>query len=164
MKTLYLIRHAKSGWKDYALSDIDRPLNKRGKRDSPVMGKRLKAKQVLPDSIISSPAVRAFTTAKAISTEIGFDTEKIIVDKNLYECNSEGIIDVIKQTEITVDSLFVFGHNPEFTHLADFFTNEKIPNIPTCGIFCINFEVFDWIEISPKNAEFVFFDFPKNDK
>jgi phosphohistidine phosphatase len=164
MKTLYLIRHAKSSWKDFTLSDIDRPLNNRGKRDAPEMGRRLKEKNILPSLIISSPALRAFTTAKIIANQIGYSEESIITEKDLYECNSSGIIELIKKTENAKDPIYIFGHNPEFTDLANYFTKKNISNIPTCGIFCVNFDVTDWTEISPRNAGLVFFDFPRNNK
>ena len=85
MKKLYLARHAKSSWKNPDLDDYDRPLNKRGIRDAPFIGKKLKEKNILPDLIISSPAIRAITTAKELAAQMGYPEENIILDENIYE-------------------------------------------------------------------------------
>ena len=95
MKTLTLVRHAKSSWKDTSLADRDRPLNKRGKRDAPEMGRRLTAAGVRPSLIVSSPAVRAWTTAKIIANEIGYPREFLQRDSALYLASVNGILDVI---------------------------------------------------------------------
>ena len=97
MKTLYLIRHAKSSWDDTNLDDFERPLNKRGKKDAPNMAKRLKEKGGTPDFMISSPAVRAFDTCKEFAKILGYDKNKIKTDKRLYHADEDQILTVIRE-------------------------------------------------------------------
>ena len=84
MKELILVRHAKSSWKDASVYDHERPLNKRGKRDAPEMGARLKLRGCEPDLIVSSSAVRALETARTVAGEIGYPLGRIVVDERLY--------------------------------------------------------------------------------
>ena len=161
MKRLYLIRHAKSSWKDPTLTDLDRPLNKRGKRDAPFMGKRLKTHNIQPDLIISSPAKRAQRTAKIIAEEIGFSKEKIIYDESVYEAGVSTLLRVIRYIQDSANDVVLFGHNPGLTMLAESLTHTLIENIPTCGIFCIDFPVDSWKDIVEGSGTVVFFDYPK---
>ena len=161
MKTLYIVRHAKSSWDNPELSDFDRPLNGRGKRDAPEMGKRLKLRGIKPKIIISSPAKRAFTTAKKIASEIDFSLKSIITDKRLYHAGYAQICNVINEVDAE-DSLMIFGHNPGFTDFVNRICNARIDNLPTCGIVSVNFEMEDWSRIQTTTGNFVFFDYPKN--
>ncbi|MCJ7552834.1 MAG: histidine phosphatase family protein [Ignavibacteriaceae bacterium] len=159
-KRLFLIRHAKSSWKDASLSDHERPLNKRGELDAPFMGKLLKKKNVIPDLIISSHAKRSKVTANLICNELHLLSENIIIDKKLYEAEYNDIIEVIKETSEDVQTLLVFGHNPGFTTLHNFLCDTYIDNIPTCGITEYEFEG-NWKEISAKSCRLLSFEFPK---
>ncbi|MGD8779994.1 MAG: histidine phosphatase family protein [Ignavibacteria bacterium] len=161
MKTLYLTRHAKSSWKDQSLDDFDRPLNKRGKRDAPFMGQLLKKKNILPDVLISSPAVRAYTTARTIASEIGYPPENILADKNIYEASSSELLDIINSIEDENQSAMMFGHNPGFTTLCHYLTGKDILNIPTCGIVKIEFEKNKWSEIEIGTGNLIWFEYPK---
>src|SRR5210317_2497081 len=107
MKTLTLVRHAKSSWKDSSLADRDRPLNKRGKRDAPEMGRRIVAAGIRPSLIVSSPAVRAWTTAKVIASEIGYPREFLQRDSALYLASVNGILDVIASQDTGFNSLML---------------------------------------------------------
>jgi len=111
MKTLIIVRHAKSSWKDSSLSDFDRPLNKRGKRDVPDMGARLKSQNILPDLLISSPANRALTAAKGIAEQIEYPLNNIVEDDALYHASSSSIIRLIADADNKYDSLMIFGAN-----------------------------------------------------
>ena len=162
-KRLFLIRHAKSSWKNASLSDVERPLNKRGELDAPFMGKVLKKKNVIPDLIISSHAKRAKTTADLICSELYLLSENIIIDKRLYEAGYNDIIEVIKEINEKVRTLLVFGHNPGFTSLHNFLCDTYINNIPTCGITEYEFEG-KWKEISAKSCRLLSFEFPKKYK
>lgn len=162
MKRLYLVRHAKSSWKHPYLEDMERPLNKRGKRDAPLMGKYLAANKVKPDLIISSPARRAIETARTIAEELGYSKKKIVAREEIYEAGENKIIDTIRETDNEVETLMVFGHNPGFTILANTLSNCNIDNIPTCGVFCVDFDIGSWAELDEKKGKFVFFDYPKN--
>lgn len=161
MKRLYLIRHAKSSWKNPALADFDRPLNKRGKRDAPFMGKLLAKQKVRCDLILTSPAKRAFNTAKIIAKEIGFPKKKIVTDEAIYLMDTQTLVEVIKHIDDSVNRLMMFGHNPGFTILANYLSDYKVENIPTCGIFCIDFDISSWSKVSEGNGIFQFFDYPK---
>ncbi len=160
MKNLYIIRHAKSSWKDLNLSDFDRPLNKRGKKDAPFMGELLKNKNIIPDIIISSPALRAKKTAQTIASKINFNNS-IIYDNNIYEASLITLINILKIINDTIDTIFLFGHNPSLNMLVNDFINDFYENIPTCGIIQIEFNCNSWQNISSDNAKLINFDYPK---
>lgn len=163
MKILYLVRHAKSSWNDPELDDFDRPLNERGLKNAPEMGKRLKRKRVRPDLILSSPAVRAFSTAQIMAKELGYPLPEIEEIPALYHASENSILKTIQTTEEHVDTLMVFGHNPGITYLANMLCKTyRVENIPTAGVFAVNFRVLSWKDAQPDNCELIFFDYPKN--
>lgn len=161
MKRLYLVRHAKSSWKHPDLSDFDRPLNKRGKRDAPLMGEYLKKNHVTPELIISSPAKRALKTAKIIAKKIGFSSKNIVTDQSIYLADVPTLLTTIRQMEDSLKTVMLFGHNPGLTLLANYLTGQQIENIPTCGIFCVDFGVNSWREVEAGGGSVVFFHYPK---
>ena len=160
MKTLYLARHAKSSWKHPELSDIERPLNKRGKRDAPYIGNLLKEKGVKPDILISSPAVRARKTAVVIAGLIDYPKSKILIDENVYESSSTELIKIIQSFGDKYNSVMMFGHNPAFTMLNNYLTDSFIDNIPTCGVVGIRFNS-SWKKINGDSGKAFFFIYPK---
>jgi phosphohistidine phosphatase len=160
MKTLYLARHAKSSWKHPELSDIERPLNKRGKRDAPYIGNLLKEKGVKPDIVISSPALRAKKTALAIAEKIDYPKSKILIDENIYESSSTELIHIIKGFGDKYNSVMMFGHNPGFTMVNNYLTNSFIDNIPTCGVVGIHFNS-SWKKIEDASGKAFLFIYPK---
>lgn len=145
MKTLLLIRHAKSSWDVPSLVDEARPLSERGKRDAPEMGRRLERRGIHPDLILSSPAVRARTTAELIARELDAD-ETLVVDHRLYATSADGLLDVIRAQDDTVDCLLVVGHNPEMDTLARRFS-PLTPPMSTCAVLELHFGVEDWAAI-----------------
>lgn len=161
MKRLYLVRHAKSSWKYTDLRDFDRPLNKRGKRDAPFMGKLLAEDNVMPDLIISSPALRALSTAKKIAAELGYPVEKIETHKRLYESDTDDYLNVISQVPDTVETLMIFSHNPGLTILNNFLSDKRIDNIPTCGIVNIKININHWKDLDFEKGQLISFDYPK---
>jgi phosphohistidine phosphatase len=166
MKTLYVIRHAKSSWSEPELSDFERPLNGRGKRDAPRMGKRLKEKDLHPDCVLSSPARRALSTAKRICKELGYKTENIKTDRRLYHAEEETMLSVVKETKKKFDTILVFGHNPGLTDFVNALASEdtyvEIPNVPTCGVVAFSFDVDDWQNIEWGTGKMILFDYPKS--
>ena len=160
MKTLYLIRHAKSSWKNPDLSDKERPLNKRGKNDAPFMGKLLKEKKIIPELIISSDAVRAKKTSYAIAKELNYEKENIVLTDEIYEASSLELLNQIKQFSQDFNSIMLFGHNPSLTSMHNYLTNHYIDNIPTCGIVGIEFQN-QWANITEGSGKFLFFIYPK---
>ena len=164
MKTLYIVRHAKSSWRFPELRDFDRPLNKRGKKNAPEMGKRLKARHILPDLLMTSPANRAITTAREIAEKIGYPEANIRENDGIYHSSETTLLEIIKKTDNSINELMLFGHNPGFTDLANLAGDQWIDNIPTCGIVAIEFDVNSWRSIKPKSGRNLFFDYPKRVK
>ena len=162
MKTLYLIRHAKSSWSNPGLVDFDRGLNKRGKRDAPYMGKRLAEYGVCPDLILASPAKRAKKTAKIIAKAVGCRPQKTIFDEAIYSTSSvNGLLLILKSISDSNSSLFLVGHNTTITEFAELLVNRTITNIPTSGIVAITFPVKRWQKIAFGAGTLEFFDYPK---
>lgn len=161
MKTLYLIRHAKSDRSDESLSDFDRPLNKRGAKDAPFMGSILLNDGIHPGLILSSPALRAKTTALAIAEALSYPTDSIRYIHALYASDTETILALIRDISPSVNTLFVFGHNPEFTECANLITGSDIDNIPTCGVVAMRLREDDWKSIGENSAELFYFVQPK---
>lgn len=162
MKKLIIIRHAKSSWDDPYLEDHQRPLAERGLKDSPRMGQRLKTKNILPDLMISSDAARAKATALIIAEQLHYPKEKIEFTRKLYHASAHSILDLIRNSEDNIESLFIFGHNPGFNDLIDLLGGQ-IDNLPTCGQYAFSFNVNSWNQISKNNSETWFVDYPKND-
>jgi len=164
MKTLYLVRHAKSSWKYSTLDDFERPLNKRGRKSAPFMGRILKKLKVAPDLIISSPANRAATTARIIADSIDYPLERIQYSETIYEFSENALIHFIRQIEDSVKTAMVVGHNPAITDLANTIGDTAISNIPTCGVFCVNLNISSWAAFGEHRGELNFFEFPKKHK
>ncbi len=162
MKILTLVRHAKSSWKDTSLADRDRPLNKRGKRDAPEMGRRIAAAGIRPSLIVSSPAVRAWTTARVVADAIGYPREFLQRDKNLYLGTVSSILDVIVAQDNGFNSLMLVGHNPGFTDFANYLVPGLTNNIPTAGVVSVELETDDWSLHDKPRARLLLYDFPKN--
>lgn len=161
MKTLYLVRHAKSSWENRSVSDFDRTLNERGKRDAPFMAKILKEKEIAVDLMLSSPAVRALTTANIFASEISFPENKIVKEKDIYEADRSELMDVIMKTDDSVNDVMLFGHNPGITYLSNYLCNFETDNIPTCGIVCMQMDFDSWKYLGNKSCSFKFFEYPK---
>ncbi len=161
MKTVYLIRHAKSSWDDSSLRDIERPLNQRGLRDAPFMAQLLKGKGASPDQIISSPANRAYTTATYFAQALSIESEDIVVRNDIYEAFPQTVLSIITSLSNDLKEVLLFGHNPLFTSLANMFSNQYIPNLPTCGIAKLTFEKEDWSLFNPDTVQLSAYHFPK---
>ncbi|MGD8996918.1 MAG: histidine phosphatase family protein [Anaerolineae bacterium] len=161
MKTLTLVRHAKSSWKERGLPDHERPLNKRGRRDAPMMGERLAQRGVEVDLMISSSATRAVTTAEAIAEELGYAWDEIVIERRLYEAYAEEILEVIGEQDDWVDHLMLIGHNPGLTSLANFLSTHDIENVPTCGVVELRYHIERWAEVGETEPAEVDFDYPK---
>ncbi len=161
MKSIYLIRHAKSSWKDASLRDFDRPLNKRGLRDAPFMANVLKEKGIVPNAIVSSPANRAYTTAGYFAKALQIEEADIIKVEAIYEAYYSTVLSIIQQQSDAIDTLLVFGHNPAFTNLANLFTTNYIDNVPTCGIVEIAADIENWSDLNEETGKVVNFLYPK---
>lgn len=161
MKNLYLVRHAKSSWQHEDLSDLDRPLNRRGQHDAPIMGQRLCERGVRPDLILCSPALRALRTAWAIAGEIAYPTSRIGLEERIYTEDSLGLLQLIMATNDDIHSLMLVGHNPDMTLLCNHLSSPPIDNIPTCGVAAFQCDIQTWQALSPKKIKRIDFDYPK---
>lgn len=162
MKRLIIIRHAKSSWDDPGMDDFKRPLNKRGERDAPRMGKRLKEKDFTIDLLISSPATRTLSTCQKIAEVLKFPKDKIQTDRTLYHAGDETILEVVHSISDKYNQVILFGHNPGLTEFVNQLMNQHILNIPTCGVVSCELQVKSWKEVSWGKGKLEFFDFPKN--
>ena len=160
MKTLFLIRHAKSSWDDTALPDRDRPLDDRGERDVAMMGKRLVERNVKADLIMSSPAKRALATAVVIAKMLAYKRKDIVVNHRLYAGQMDDLLDVIQELDHKLERVMLVGHNPELTELAHYLSTE-ITHIPTCAIAEFTFHAKSWSAIGKSRPEQVTLDHPK---
>ncbi len=161
MKTLFLLRHAKSNWKYPELDDFERPLNKRGRSSLLTMGERLNNLKVSPDLILSSPANRAAMTARAIGDIIHYPLDKIQYREALYMAGDDILINLLKEIKDSVKKLMLIGHNPGLTDLANYVSDQGTVNIPTCGVFCVDLEIRSWKDIREHCGRLRFFEFPK---
>ena len=160
-KTLILVRHAKSSWSDSTLNDIQRPLNKRGNKDAPKMGKHLAKMKIKPQAIFSSSGLRALTTARLISVELGMKPTEIIVEDDLYTFNYDQLLNVIQTIPDDYKEIMVVGHNPAVTDVTNILSGSQIDNIPTCGVAVLEFSVDSWKDVSRNTANLSRFDYPK---
>ena len=157
MKTLYIVRHAKSSWEYPELMDIERPLLEKGIKKTSRVADFLQTKKVSTDVILCSPAVRAYETAKLFAPAFSYDPEKIIIDDRIYEHSTDNLLDVLFELENNISSAMLVGHNPTFTDFANHFLDNKIDWLPTSGVVCVNFQTNNWKEISlaKKSTSFV---------
>lgn len=154
-KTLYLVRHAKSDW-NTGNTDFDRPLNKRGRRDAPEMGRRLKDKDPLPEIIVCSPAKRATETHERLGLEI-----KTAFDERIYEATTGDLLDIVQSLDDKYASAMLVGHNPAMTWLASQLSGVRIDNMPTCAVAAIEIDSEHWKKAGSRPARLLDLDYPK---
>ena len=158
-KKLIIVRHSKSSWKDLSLDDFNRPLNKRGKEDGPIISNYLSKKTNFIDFLHSSSSVRTFETSKFFTERIKFG--KVKYDDSLYHSSSQSILNLIKNYSNKYSSVMLIAHNPGLTHLINQITNISLDNLPTTGLAEIHFSCNKWNEISSKNSNLIDLKFPK---
>ncbi len=159
MKTLILVRHAKSSWKDPGLSDWERPLNKRGYRDAPRMGQRLNSQSINVDLLVSSTAVRAVTTAELLAHEINYRRD-ISTKDELYDADADEILAVIHSLGKEKSAMIV-AHNPGMTTIINRLSHKFIENVPTCGMAILSYDIQQWSEVGQTKPAHFEFDYPK---
>ena len=143
------------------MDDFERPLNKRGRKNAPFMGKVLKKLKVAPDLVLSSPANRAAMTARIIAASITYPLENIRYNEAIYESSESALIHVVKRIDDAVNKAMVVGHNPAINGMANYIADQSISNIPTCGVFCVDLDISSWTKISEHCGKLKFFEFPK---
>ena len=161
MKTLTIVRHAKSSWSDSGLSDDKRPLNRRGERDAPEMGRRIQEHGIRPSLIISSPATRAWKTAKVIAHAINYPREFLQKEERLYLASLDEILDVVVAQDNGFNNLMVVGHNPGLTDFANFLVPGLTGNLPTAGVVSVQVDQDDWSLYERPATELLVHDWPK---
>ena len=159
MKTLYVLRHAKSSWDDCSLSDFERPLNERGIKTAPLMGKEMKKNDFVPEIIICSTAKRAEQTAKLVKDSAEFDAE-IMFEEAIYEASVTTLLHIVSEIDNEFDSALIVGHNPGFENLVRVLTG-KVEAMPTAGLAVINLEIESWNEINTESGNLREFIRPK---
>ena len=159
MKTLYLIRHAKSSWDHPELKDFERPLINTGIQKTEKIIQFLKKKNVTTDLIIPSPAVRALETARLIAQGIEYPLENIQIENAIYESGVDDYLDVIRNLPDEINTVMIFGHNPTISYVANFFLGKKIEFLPTTGVVSISFDTQHWsgiTDVKPVKESVVF--------
>lgn len=159
MKTLTILRHAKSSWKDLSLADFERPLNKRGKRDAPFMAKKFQEKGHIPSLILSSPSTRTRLTVDAFVPML--PTTQVRFEERIYEAHAQNLLKLIRKQTDEIASLMLVGHNPGLTDLVNYFAIDHIDNVPTTGLLQFEFSVTSWQQLNAQVANLVYFEYPK---
>jgi len=155
-----LIRHAKSSWKDIDASDFERGLTKKGRKHIETIGSYLKLRGVLPDHILSSCAVRTQETADLLAKKLEYDGQTEYLQE-LYFTDTDTLKEILLMQDDTFDTVFVIGHNPQITDMANMLIDEHISKIPTMGVVAINFETDSWNELMHTEGKLDFFIYPK---
>jgi phosphohistidine phosphatase len=159
MKTLYLLRHAKSSWNDSSLRDFDRPLNDRGRADAPVIGKHLASEDLGDPLLICSPALRTRETAQLVLLNANLHVDPRF-DERIYEASLRDLLQVVSETDDARETLILIGHNPGLEELLAFLTGETRP-MPTCALAKIVFDAMSWKDVKASDGTLESFVTPK---
>jgi phosphohistidine phosphatase len=162
MKTLLLLRHAKSSWDQPSLADFDRPLNQRGLRDAPRMGKELARRKTRPELVLCSPALRARQTLELFTGPAGLTMEPIY-EPRIYNASARNLLEVIQETPGRVDRIMLVGHNPGLEDLFARLT-ERVEHLPTTALACLELKAQDWRDAATSRARLKWFVTPKGIK
>lgn len=161
-RILAIVRHGKSTWEYGEINDFDRPLKESGIKNTIAIAQKLLEKKYSPSLMVSSPANRALHTALILAREMQYPAENVRINTSLYTETEEEVLDLIKLTDDIYPSLYIFGHNPTFTYLANHFLKHKIENLPTSGVALFEFSTDHWADISRKTLVREVCLFPKN--
>ncbi len=161
MKTLIVVRHAKSNWANIGERDFDRNLSERGKADAPQMAKKLLATNIKIDAFVSSTAKRARKTAKAFIEAYGKTKDDIILSSNLYNAPAGTFYDIIAALKDEQQAVAIFAHNPGITDFVNTLCATQIDEMPTCAIFAVQIPITNWLNFKNAKKEFLFFKYPK---
>lgn len=146
MKTLLLLRHAKSSWDNARLSDYERPLNERGRRDAPRMGELLRHEGLIPDLIAASSAKRAAATAELVALELSLDSDIRYTEK-LYLAEPNAYITLARQLDDDIETLLMVGHNPGIQELVEWLTGKE-ETMSTAALAYIRIPILKWSELA----------------
>lgn len=160
-RNILLVRHAKSSWAEPHLKDKHRPLNKRGKRDGPYISKYCRQIGLIPDRLLSSPAVRAYATAQFFHAEFHKEVTSLTKETDLYFGEESDWMYLINELPETVSFPAFFSHNPTITYFTNLFKGEELDNVPTCGVIHLISSAASWSEVGYKNTRMENYYFPK---
>lgn len=161
MKTLLIVRHAKTKQAGLGEADYDRELNTRGENDAPAMAKRMQERNIKPNLFISSPAKRAKQTCKAFAKVFKTGKDKIDYKEELYNASQQAYNNVLKNVKDKVKCVAIFGHNPGITEFADSLCEEvHIDNMQTCSVFAVEVKINSWADFAEAKKKFLFYDYP----
>lgn len=161
MRTLYLVRHAKSSWADPGMRDFDRPLNERGLRNAPFMAKVCKQRGEPIDLLVSSPANRAITTARFFAKELGIPAARFREEPAIYEASLTKLMRVVEALPDEAGRVMLFGHNPGFSELLEHLSEAGTGDLPTCGMARIDILLDSWSAVAKGTGTLVWLDGPK---
>jgi len=162
-KQLLIVRHAKAEEADFKKSDFKRALSPRGEKNAQEMAKRLKIKNLIPQKLYSSPALRAISTARYFADGLGIAQSEIIEDPEIYDALTHELLECISRMDEHADFVALFGHNPSITDLVNKLCGANIFNIPTCGLALIEFPFDSWKMLSDGTGELMLYDYPKKE-
>ena len=151
MKTIFVLRHAKSSWNDPGLSDFERPLNARGLKAAPFMGKLMRERNYVPELIVSSSAQRARQTAE-LAAEAGAFGDVIRFEKRIYESTPQTLISIAAQIDERISAAMLVGHNPGFEGLVKLLTGE-LEEMPTAALAVVDLDINSWRKIGPRTGQ-----------
>lgn len=154
MKTIVLIRHAKSSW-DEDVSDLNRPLSMRGLTDANLLSKAFKSHDFRPDRIYSSPAKRAATTCTIFMENLELPNNLLVVDQQLYDFGGDQVLRFIKSLHDDLKKIMIFGHNHAFTSLTNSLGDAYIDNLPTSGLVMIDFDIDRWEKLKKGTTKMI---------
>lgn len=161
VRDVCFVRHAKSNWDHPGLADFDRPLDQRGLHDAPMMARKMKELHLVPDFIITSGANRARSTAEFFKKEFDISADRFVVNNRLYEASAETVYAVLREAPDSARFVYLFGHNPTLTWVANSISGVHIDNVPTCGIVHVQAILSSWSKFNPGHAGFIGFHYPK---
>lgn len=163
MKRLYLVRHAMSGWKNSRMADFRRPLNRQGVKEAGEMAECLFDKGLRPDLMVSSPAVRALSTARIFGNVFGYPESGIVQKGELSKEGAvEDIASVVRALPESTGSVLLFGHNPSISEFASWLGGEERESMVTCGVFCFDLKVSDWADVEKGAGAAGWYEVPEN--
>jgi phosphohistidine phosphatase len=161
MHLLTLVRHAKSSWDDTELSDFDRPLNARGERVAPEMAHRMASILEKPLQLISSPAVRALSTASIFARALDVNEKQIQLEPRIYDASTGTLLDIVQKLSDGISHAVLFGHNPGFTDLAQYLSRSLPREMPTCSVVTLSMDASHWRDAGADSARLLRFHYPK---
>jgi phosphohistidine phosphatase len=162
VKTLTLLRHAKSSWKHPELGDFDRPLNNRGRRDASAMAERLARRESRPDRCLSSPAVRATATVVSVAEALGYPVNAVAWEPRIYEATSTTLLGVLREQPDSAEHILLVGHNPGMTGFANALTGDSLDNLSTAAAYTLTLPIEHWRDAAFGLGTRIAYEYPKD--